>query len=430
MNVTLLIYTHKVTPRVRYIFKHIFTSVLGLTVAFTSDIETFVAHKGPKLSYTHKQLGNELHFRRVELLFEQGINDTSIQVKDWNGVPCFFNVKSSVSRLPYDIFAASFYLLSRYEEYLPHVKDTFGRFPSSESLAFQNDFLQIPVIDEWIERLREVFVAYYPDVPLKPLVFRTNLTVKVPQVFVYRKIGFLRTVGGYVQDLVALRFIEVFDRTKVLLGIRKDPYDVFTWLVNFQKQSEHKFNVLFELGDQTSETTNVRYNKQRFQYIIKMMGDYCNVGLLASVMSSKVVTELKKETNRLEAVVNKPLHITQFANHQFKIPKSYRTLLDQEVTKDYSMGYPGEVGFRAGSCRPFLFYDLDYEMQTPLLLTPVSLPLEAVINVNDKTVNFVEVNTVKKRVQKLKGVLAVSCTNKILSISIWRSLLKKVTTTS
>jgi len=175
MNVTLLIYTHKVTPRVRYIFKHIFTSVLGLTVAFTSDIETFVAH-----------IGNELHFGRVELLFEQGINDTSIQVKDWNGVPCFFNVKSSVSRLPYDIFAASFYLLSRYEEYLPHVKDTFGRFPSSESLAFQNDFLQIPVIDEWIERLREVFVAYYPDVPLKPLVFRTNLTVKVPQVTIYR----------------------------------------------------------------------------------------------------------------------------------------------------------------------------------------------------------------------------------------------------
>ena len=247
MNLTLLIYTHKITPRVRYVFKHIFTSVLGLTVEFTSEIESFVAHQGPKLSYTHKQLGNELHFGRVELLFEQGINDTPIQVTDWDGVPCFFTVKGSVSKLPYDIFAASFYLLSRYEEYLPHVKDEFGRFPSSESLAFQNDFLQIPVIDEWIERLREVFVAYYPDVQLKSLMFRTNLTVRVPQVFVYRKIGFLRTVGGYVQDIFALKLREVFDRTKVLLGIRKDPYDVFTWLVNFQKQSAQKFLSLIHI---------------------------------------------------------------------------------------------------------------------------------------------------------------------------------------
>ena len=30
------------------------------------------------------------------------------------------------------------------------------------------------------------------------------------------------------------------------------------------------------------------------------------------------------------------------------------------------MGYVNEIGFRAGSCTPFLFYDLDYEIQTPL----------------------------------------------------------------
>lgn len=426
MNLNLLVYCPKITPRVRYVFKHIFTRVLGVPLDFTSEIEAFVGHDGPKLSYTQKQLGNELHFGRVELLFEQGVSDASIQVTDWDGVPCFFSLKNEESAVPYDIFAASFYLLSRYEEYLPHVKDALGRFPSTESLAGQYEFLKIPVVDEWIDRVKEVFKARYPGCTLAPSLFETNVTIKVPQVFAYRKIGFIRTVGGYVQDLVKLRLREVYNRTRVILGLRKDPYDIFTWLVNIQKQSRYKFNVLFELGDQTSETTNVRYSKEGFQSIIKMMGDYCNVGLLASVVSSKNIMELKKEKNRLENIVNKPLHIAHFANHEYSIPQSYRTLLDQEVIKDFSMGYPEEVGFRAGTCRPFFFYDLDYEMQTPLLLTPVSIPLEAIINMEDRTVNFVEVNIVKEQVKKLEGVLAFSCTNQLLSMSHWRLLLKNL----
>ena len=32
------------------------------------------------------------------------------------------------------------------------------------------------------------------------------------------------------------------------------------------------------------------------------------------------------------------------------------------------MGYINHVGFRAGTCTPFLFYDLDFEIQTPLLI--------------------------------------------------------------
>lgn len=426
MSEQLLVYTHKAAPRVRYIFKHIFTRIWGVAIDFTSEIEAFVAHEGPKLSYTQKQLGNELHFGQVDLLFEQGVSDADIKVSDWEGVPCFFGVKGQASALPYDIFAASFYLLSRYEEYLPHVKDSTGRFPFSESLAGQNDFLEIPVVDEWIARLRTVLLDHYPDVSLASTSFKTQVNITVPQAFAYRKIGFLRTVGGYVQDIFKFRLRDVFDRMRVVLGVRKDPYDIFTWLVNIQKQCDHTFNVLFELGDQTSESTNVRYSKASFQSLIKMMGDYCDVGLLASALSSKENVVLKVEKNRLESIVNRPLQIAKFSKNKFTIPQSYRNLLEQEVIQDCSMGYPEELGFRAGTCRPFLFYDLDYEMQTPLLLMPVSLPLEAVINTGDKTVNFVAVNTIKERVANVQGTLAISCSNKVLAQSHWKSLLKKI----
>lgn len=426
MNEVVLIYTQQLTPRVRYVFKHIFTRMLGLTVDFTTEINEFIAHDGPKLSYTQKQLGNELHFKREGLLFEQGISDASIQVSDWEGVPCFFLVKDDKAAIPYDIFAASFYLLSRYEEYLPHVKDDLGRFPATESLAVTNDFLQLPVIDLWVAKLKKVFASHYPEIAMPSLTASTNLIVTVPQVFAYRKVGFIRTIGGFVQDTIRLRLRSVFDRLRVIVGLRKDPYDVFTWLVNIQKQVTYPFTVLFELGDQTGDATNIKYDKSTFRSLIKMVADYCNVGLLGSVTAANDSLTLKKEKGRLENITNRALKIAQFSNYQFTMAQSYRSLLEEEVAQDCSMGYPDQIGFRAGTCTPFLFYDLDYEMQTPLLLLPAALPLECVINMNAKTVDSIKINTLKAMVEKVGGMLVISCSNRTLSKSHWRNLLKKL----
>ena len=37
------------------------------------------------------------------------------------------------------------------------------------------------------------------------------------------------------------------------------------------------------------------------------------------------------------------------------------------------MGYASTVGFRASTCTPFYFYDLDFEIQTPLKVFPFAL---------------------------------------------------------
>ena len=45
-------------------------------------------------------------------------------------------------------------MLSRYEEYLPHIKDEYGRFEAKESLAFKYGFLEIPIVDKWVQILK------------------------------------------------------------------------------------------------------------------------------------------------------------------------------------------------------------------------------------------------------------------------------------
>lgn len=99
-----------------------------MDIGFTVKVEEFIRHDGPKITYTKQPLQNEFFIRSHPLLFEQGINEREIQVADWDGLPCFFPAGAD-SSLPYDIFASSFYLLTRYEEYLPHTTDATDVFP-------------------------------------------------------------------------------------------------------------------------------------------------------------------------------------------------------------------------------------------------------------------------------------------------------------
>jgi len=54
-------------------------------------------------------------------------------------------------------------------------------------------------------------------------------------------------------------------------------------------------------------------------------------------------------------------------------PTTYRKLIDHDITDDYTMGFSGEVGFRASICTSFYFYDLEFEASTKLLIHPFAI---------------------------------------------------------
>ena len=104
----LLIFTHKITNRLSYTARQIFEGILGIEITFTTKVEDFIKHSGPKLTYSKQPLQSEFFVRSNDLLFEQGINDLDITVSDWDGVPCFFTTGEK-STIPFDIFSASFF---------------------------------------------------------------------------------------------------------------------------------------------------------------------------------------------------------------------------------------------------------------------------------------------------------------------------------
>ena len=368
----LLIYTSKPTQRITYIFNHICKRILGLKINFTSSIEEFIAYSGPKISYGKKELGNELFFQSAELLFQEGFDSIDVVVKDWEETKCFFAVGKN-SSLPFDIFSASFYLLSRYEEYLPHVKDIHGRYTAAQSMAFKYGFLEKPVVDIWAYKLLETLQQKFPNYDYKKRSYKFISTVDIDNAYAYKHKSLMRSLGGFLNDIAHFRLLNIWNRFVVVSNIKKDPFDTFQKILNSKKEKNIKTIFFFLIGDYSTFDTNVSASKTKFKLLIKEMLDYASVGLHPSYYTMNNASMLKKEKERLEGIINTPIQRSRQHYLRFSLPETYQNLIDLEVEEDYSMGYASNVGFRASTCTPFYFYDLDYEIQTPLKIFPFAL---------------------------------------------------------
>ncbi|MFD2518152.1 polysaccharide deacetylase family protein [Salinimicrobium flavum] len=405
----LLIYTQKITPRITYSFKQVCTQILGIPVGFTSKIEEFVAHEGMKISYGKQSLANEVFIQNVDLLLEQGLSDIEIKVQDWDGVPCFYAVSEN-SSLPFDIFAASFYLLSRYEEYLPHVKDKEGRFPASESLAFQEEFLEKPVVDIWAYKFREVLKQRFPNYDFPKREFSTENIVSVTEVFCYKKKGAIRVLLGFFRDLVQLKPKYLLHRIQVMLKVRRDPFDVYDQILKFRKKHLHPLKFMFQVSDFSTYDRNINHNRLEIQSLMKSVADYSEVGLQPGYYANQNFEVLKEEKNRLENILKRPVLSALNNKYNLMLPDTYNNMIELEIKNDYSMGFPEMFGFRAGTCSPFLFYDINFEITTPLRVHPYAINMEAAKKLKETEIEY-KVLEIKRQTKLVNGKLTCVFTN-------------------
>lgn len=368
----LLIYTHKITHRNKYIFNLIFKDTLGIDFTLTQDLEEFKIRQGAKLSYTINPVSDELFFASRNLLFETGITEQNISVFDLNDSKVFFATGKS-SALPFDVFAASFYLVSRYEEYLPHIRDEHDRFDAKDSLAYTYGFLQKPLVNSWTIWIKNLLLNKYPQLVFPEQKYQFVSTIDIDNAYAYREKGFTRSVGGYLKSLSKFDFKEISERTRVLLGFDKDPYDTYEFQLEVIKKYNLKSIYFFLLGDYGINDKNLPIESKRFQSLIKMLGDYAQIGIHPSYGSNKSKSQLKKEVERLSKVLHRD--ITQSRQHFLKLtlPETYRNLIDLDITDDYTMGFASQIGFRASICTAFNFYDLDMELETKLKIHPFAM---------------------------------------------------------
>ncbi len=405
-NKHIFIYTHKITPRVKYTFNLILKDCLGLEFTITNNIDDYKSFEGNKFSYTNQEVESDFHIASHTLLFESGIKEQTIQLQNHELYHKYF-FKTYNNILPFDIFAASFYLVSRYEEYLPFLPDAFNRFEAENSLAYQYDFLKIPLVNLWILEFEKLLIKKKPNLIITHKSYTYVSTIDIDNAYKYQEKGVMRSIGGYLKSIVKFDKADLKQRTSVLLRKEKDPFDSYEYQLEIQKKYKLKIIYFFLLGDYGVNDKNHPSNNYGFQQLIKHLSDYALPGIHPSFGSNGKLNQVKVEINRLAKITHRDVFHSRQHFSMLKFPDTYATLLELGITNDYSMGYAMFNGFRASFCLPFYWYDLDDELETGLKIHPYCIS-ETTLRYNDHAtpLNISEfVSPIINEVKKYNGEL-------------------------
>lgn len=365
----LLIYAPTDTPRLRYTLQLIFHELLQMKWALTTDPAGFAAYSGARLNYSKTRMEHIPFLYADDLLFSQGIAATDVTCGDYNGIRIIFSHDAS-SDLPFDPLAASFYLVSRFEEYLPFRADRHGRFPAEESLNYRAGFHRQAVVNHYALLIRNLLQSHDPGLHIPENKFTFELTYDIDMAYAYREKGWLRNAGGYLKALGKLNLKEMMQRSRVLAGMEKDPFDTF----DFQQELHERYHLhpayFFLLGDHGAFDKNISWRNTSFMQLVRRISEVSETGIHASYASNDSPQRLSAEKARLEQMSGKKVIRNRQHFLKLKMPATYQHLLSAGITDDYTMGYASQIGFRAGIATPFYFYDLSREETTTLRIHP------------------------------------------------------------
>ena len=359
----ILIYAHTTSPRLQYTCEFIFKELLGVDFAITIDSEEFINYEGAKINYSNSEIqGPEFKIQNHTLLFENNIKPQTVECFLVNDYKAFF--KTENSDWPFDIFAAAFFLISRYEEYLPHAKDMYGRYGHENSLAFKEGFLQLPLVNTWVKGFAAALKNKFPALSFQLSAFSFLPTYDIDIAYSFKYKGFVRNMGSFFKS-------PSLERIKVLAGLQKDPFDTYTWLNELHHEKNLKPLYFFLVAEKNGKyDKNILPHKNAMWQLVQQHAKKYTLGIHPSWQSGDTPSLLKKEKVYLEEMSEKAISTSRQHYIRFTLPEGYQKLIDVGITDDYSMGYGSINGFRASVASSFYWYDLLKDEQTTLRIHP------------------------------------------------------------
>jgi len=361
----LKIYSPVVYPRLAYVTDIIFNTVLGLDFELTTDRRKIGGN--PAILYTDEKVKGQFVIKPAGLLSQQGIESMIPEVQRIGDMPVlFFNGEES---FPFDLFSATFYMLSRYEEYQPFVPDSHGRFPGKASLAYRGGFLRLPVVEIWTRYLATALIRHFPVLTIRHNEYSALLTVDIDQAFAYRSRGFLRTLGGFVKGFAG-HSVTAAERFNTMTGEEQDPYDNFKYIEETVARHGSDLLFFFPTGDRGENDHNPSHKDHDYIDLIRKYDAGYGSGLHPSFRSAGKLNVLNTEAERYRGITGHPPERVRQHWLLLRMPETYRLYEEAGLKSDYSMGFADEPGFRAGIARPFRFYDLERDRVTGITVVP------------------------------------------------------------
>lgn len=372
----LLIYCPVRTARHTYIIDLMLTQLLGIrSIAYANNLADFVAEgQVAKLNYSTATVANVPQVLPHSFLAQTNVEPTALHCTKVNGLMAAFELPAGKSAsLPFDVFAWCFYLVSRYEEYLPYEPDQHGRFAAAKSIAYQQDFLSLPLVDLWSREVLKILVATYPDLEYQLPTYRYQATYDIDHAFAFKYKIWWRQLGALARNAKNKNWAILKDQLRTLGGRQADPYFNFTYLQQLDQQFGLQPIYFWLVGNYGKHDKNIDPSHPIFQRLITDNARQFKVGIHPSYTSNEASPLLLTEISRLQDIAKQK--ITRSRQHYLKLhlPTTYQRLIAHGIKEDYTMGYAQEMGFRASMAQPFRWFDLSTNQVTDLVVYPFQI---------------------------------------------------------
>jgi len=359
----MLIFAENISERLKYTLDFIF-SERGLSYDIISDLDEFKKSDQAKLNYSNQEIEGVYQIKPSNMLFDEDIIVYGVSSGKFYQEECL-----SFNHIV-DPIASIFYILSRMEEYSSYIEDEHGRFPCSNSVLNRFNWLDKVVCDRWSE---DILAALVENAKLvykrQEYTVTIHPTFDIDNAYAYRlKYGF-RKWFSMARDLIKRDTYRLLERKSVMKGKKSDPYDTYDYILNIANRG-FEVNMFWLLGDYAKYDKNVSHRDIRHQRLIRRMSRKTIVGIHPSYKSNSYEFFLLNEKERLEIILHRLVEHSRQHFLKLKIPVTYRSISTMGIKHDYTMGYAEAPGFRAGTARPFKWFDLNRNKISDLTIHP------------------------------------------------------------
>ncbi len=298
-----------------------------------------------------------------------------------------------------DIFASSFYMLTRWEEYIIKERDIHGRFSAHNSLAFKFGFLDRAVVNEYTELLWNLI--YYLDSTHKKKThtFEIIPTHDVDSISCWHNTAkdMKRIIAYFLKrKKVKYGIANLVSYIKTLVNKENDPYNTFKFLLDYSDSLGLKSYFFFMSSAEYSSLEQERMKK--IASTILQRGHFVGFHPNKNTCSDK--STFQNELNELNDILGRKHVIGRQHLLQFEIPSTWKIWDDCGMKWDSSLVYFDKIGFRCGVCYPYSTFDVIEREQLNLK----ELPLLAM----DCTMfgyNFMNAGEALAQLKRLKDVI-------------------------
>lgn len=300
---------------------------------------------------------------------------------EWKGVsvPVFIydNTQDLIkdNQPNFDIVLNSFLFLSGSQEIVADEKDKHGRFIYEDSLQHKFNFTKVPVVSIYFEIFYETLRQKEINITKKTFDSSIVFTHDIDQL----RSGWFENIGYEKSNFSVKSLVEIPKNIIIKIFNLKDPYfKAFENMMQIEKKHNIK-SLSFIMSKKSHKDADYDFKKKDYTYLLKKYKNQGHkLGFHPGYNTHDNNTEYRVQKELLENQFNIQLKDNRQHFLKFDVSKTPEIHKDNEIEKDYTLGFAEQYGFRNSICSPFYLYDFKNNtpystLQIPLFLMDSTL---------------------------------------------------------